>query len=73
MFDGLVEHEQRLPSTLVEKLVEKESKPGAEHLLSHALRPPQQQFGVALTLHALLYQIGQQGLEDVCAVLHPAL
>ena len=73
MFDGLVQHEQRFSGTLVEKLVQKECEPGAQHLLGHTLRSPEEQLGVALTLHALLYEVGQEGLENVCAVLHPAL
>ncbi len=71
MLDGLVEHVERLPGTLVQELVQQEGEPGAEHLLRHALRAPEQQLGVRLALHAPLYQVTQQGLQDVRAVLHP--
>jgi hypothetical protein len=71
MLDGLVEHVERLPGTLVQELVQQEGEPGAEHLLRHALRAPEQQLVVRLALHAPLFQVTQQGLQDVRAVFHP--
>ncbi len=71
MLDGLVEHVERLPGTLVQELVQQKGEPGAEHLLRHALRAPEQQLGMRLPLHAPLYQVTQQGLQDVRAVFHP--
>ncbi len=71
MLDGLVEHVERLPRTLVQELVEEEGEPGAEHLLRHALRAPEQELGVGLALHAPLNQVRQQRFQDVRAVLHP--
>ena len=73
MFDGLVQHEQRFASTLVKELVQEEREPGAQHFLRHTLRSPEEQLGVALALHALFYEVGEESLEDVRAVLHPAL
>ena len=73
VLDRLVEHEQGLARALVQELVQQEGEPGTEHLLRHALGAPEQQLGVGLALHAALDEVGEQRLEDVGAVLHPAL
>ena len=48
---------------------EEEGQPVGQHLLSHRLRPPQQQLGVGLG-NRLAHQLGQESLKDSAGKNH---
>lgn len=62
VFDGAEEQVEGLAGALAQKFVEQEGEPGREHLLGHRFGAAQQQLRVALALHALFDQLGQQRL-----------